>query len=201
MREAAGSARESNPELSEEEESGSPFVGLQGKVPPRHYSRSSRTVAWLMDELVSIPGTRIKFGLDPVIGLFSALGLPVGDAASNIVSSVSLVAAIRRGLPFRTTLRILGNILVNSGAGSIPVAGDLFSLMFRSNSRNRDIIEEFLAGAELAGRKPSWWRMAGSLLALALTILLAAGMCLAMYFLVVSKIWSLLGTEVETIFH
>lgn len=201
MREVGPERELEDPAQPDEQAPSSPFLAAQEAGLPRQYSRSSRTVAWLMDELVTIPGTKIKFGLDPLVGLFSALGLPVGDAMTNVVSSVSLVAAIRRGLPFRTTLRILGNILVNSGAGSIPVIGDFFSLLFRSNSRNRDIIEDYLARAELEGREPSWWRMVGSIFALVVTILLAAGMCLAMYVFVVSKIWSLLGTKVETIFH
>jgi hypothetical protein len=166
----------------------------------RETSRSSRAVAWLMDELISIPGTRIRFGLDPIIGLFSALGIPVGDALANVVSSVSLVEAIRKGLPFRSTLRILGNILLNAGGGSVPVAGDLFSFLFRSNSRNRDVIESYLASAEAVGRKPSWWRVAGSLVALVVTMLLAVLVCLLVYVYVTSKIWGLLGTEVQTIF-
>lgn len=167
---------------------------------PRAGSRSSRAVAWLMDELISIPGTRIKFGLDPLIGLFSALGIPVGDALSNVISSVSLVEAIRRGLPFRSTVRILGNILLNAGAGSVPVAGDFFSLLFRSNSRNRDVIDTYLAQADLEGKRPSWWRVVGSLAALVVTIFLAVVICLLMYSYVTSKVWRLLNSEMPTLF-
>lgn len=167
---------------------------------PSKSSRSSRAVAWLMDEMISIPGTKIKFGLDPLIGVFSAIGVPVGDVVANMVSSVMLVEAIRKGLPFRSTVRILGNILLNAGVGSVPVAGDFFSFLFRSNSRNRDLIESHLAAQDLTGNKPSWWRVAGSLFALVLALLLAVLVCLAVSSLVAGQIWRLLGRNVETIF-
>lgn len=186
------------PEASHEGVPYSPFLPSGGARVTR-VSRSSRAVAWLMDELVSIPGTNIRFGLDPLLGLFSALGIPVGDMTANLVSSVSLVEAIRRGLPIRSTVRILGNILLNSGVGSIPVAGDLFSVLFRSNSRNRDLIEGYLSSAESIGKKPSWWRVAGSLLAVVVAILLAVLACLLTYAYVTSRLWQALSSHLPTI--
>ncbi|HQZ29822.1 MAG TPA: DUF4112 domain-containing protein, partial [Verrucomicrobiales bacterium] len=33
-------------------------------------ARTSRKVSWLLDECIRIPGTEIRFGLDPLLGLF-----------------------------------------------------------------------------------------------------------------------------------
>jgi hypothetical protein len=124
-----------------------------------------------MDEVIPVPGTQVKVGLDPILGAFGVLGLPVGDAVTNSVSIVSLVEAVRRGLPFRAMTRIAGNILVNAGFGSIPVLGNIFSMFFRSNSRNRDIINAYLRDALATGKPASWWRVVPVVLFLAAVVI------------------------------
>ena len=124
-----------------------------------------------MDEVIPIPGTKVKIGLDPLLGAFSALGVPVGDAVTNGVSLVALVEAVRRGLPFKSMMTIAGNILVNAGFGSVPVIGNIFSVFFRSNSRNRDVINEHLRKAIETGEPASWWRVVPVLVFLVVFVL------------------------------
>jgi hypothetical protein len=54
-----------------------------------------RWLALLMDNLLQLPGTKFRFGLDPLLGLIPA----VGDTGSAIISALALIAAVRRGLP------------------------------------------------------------------------------------------------------
>jgi hypothetical protein len=122
-------------------------------------AKATGLVAWIMDEIIPIPGTDVKIGLDPLLGAFSAVGVPVGDAVTNSVSVVALVEALRRGLPFGAMVAIAGNILLNAGFGSVPVVGNIFSVFFRSNSRNRDIINGYLRQAVDRGEPASWWRV------------------------------------------
>ena len=118
-------------------------------------AKASGWIAWAMDEVISIPGTNVKIGLDPIMGLLPG----GGDFASGAVGCISLIEAMRRGIPMGAMWKITGNILVNAGFGSVPIIGDIFSLMFRSNSRNRDLINEHLQQAIAEGREASWWRV------------------------------------------
>jgi hypothetical protein len=157
-----------NPATSEQ----TPSVPAVAEVGPvQEKAGATGVVAWLMDEAIPIPGTRIKIGLDPLLGAFSALGVPVGDAVTNSVSIVALVEALRRGLPFQSMATIVGNILVNAGFGSVPIVGNIFSVFFRSNSRNRDIINDYLRKAVATGEPASWWRVVPLLIFLGLFVL------------------------------
>jgi hypothetical protein len=108
------------------------------------YSRAERfaaaerrigRVTHLLDELVSVPGTPIKVGLDPVIGL-----IPVaGDAVAALVGTWVIVEASRFGIPRVVLGRMIVNLVVDLGIGAIPLLGDLYDVFFRSNSRNLDL--------------------------------------------------------------
>ena len=128
---------------------------------------ASQGVARVMDELIPL-SKDFKVGLDPVVGLMP-LG---GDLMSASISCVSLVEAIRWGLPIGVIWRILGNIILNTGIGTIPIIGDIFSFIFRSNSRNRDLIRNALAEAKAQGKKPRWIRV---FIAVAFVMCLVAG--------------------------
>src|ERR1044071_7740035 len=54
-----------------------------------------RWIAVVMDELIALPNSKFKFGLDPLIGLIPG----IGDTASAIVSALLLIQAARRRLP------------------------------------------------------------------------------------------------------
>ncbi len=116
-------------------------------------ARTSRKVSWLLDECIRIPGTGIRFGLDPLLGL-----LPYGgETVATIVGTVIIGEAGKKGLPVKTLVRMGGNMLLNAGLGVIPVVGDLFSFWFKSNSRNYRLLNTYLEsdhGAEEAG---GWW--------------------------------------------
>ena len=107
-------------------------------LPPEDRSGSRRTSAsleplfrWLaliMDEFLRFPGTKIRFGLDPIIGLLPG----IGDVSSAIISAVALVQAARYGVPKILLARMAANILINELIGIIPGIGDAFSFWFKS---------------------------------------------------------------------
>ena len=89
-------------------------------------------VTKVLDELIEVPGTSIKVGLDPVIGL-----IPVaGDAVSALVGGWLILEASRFGIPRVVLARMVLNLAVDLGIGAIPILGDLYDIAFRSNSRN-----------------------------------------------------------------
>ena len=85
-----------------------------------------------MDEFLRVPGTKFRFGLDPLIGLIPG----VGDTGSAFVSAFALIQAARSGLPKILLARMSLNILINELIGIIPGVGDAFSFWFKSNARN-----------------------------------------------------------------
>lgn len=115
--------------------------------------RTSKRVSWLLDECIRIPGTEIRFGLDPILGL-----LPYGgETVATIIGAVILGDAGKKGLPFRTLTKMGGNMLMNAGVGTIPVIGDLFSVWFKSNSRNYRMLNTFIESDEGHEEPGGWW--------------------------------------------
>ncbi|MEM1294995.1 MAG: DUF4112 domain-containing protein [Verrucomicrobiota bacterium] len=143
-------------------------------------SKTSRFIAWIMDEAISIPGTNVKIGIDPILGLLPA----GGDLAASTAGVFAFIEAVKRGLPIKAIWKIVGNILLNAGVGTIPIIGDLFSVMFRSNSRNRDIINENLRQALAEGREASWWRVIPAVVAILVFVGCAITLNLYLWYLV-----------------
>ncbi len=100
-----------------------------------------RRLADLLDTKWTIPGTGVRIGLDPLIGLVPG----IGDATSLGLSGYLVYRAHRLGVPKRTKLRMLWNLALDALLGSIPLVGDLFDLVFRANRRNLALLERHLA--------------------------------------------------------
>jgi NAD/NADP transhydrogenase beta subunit len=88
--------------------------------------------AHLLDDCFGIPGTRIRFGLDGLIGLIPGLG----DVLGGIASCVLILAAWVRGVPYVTLIRMLVNLAIDVLIGAIPFLGDVFDIAWKANRRN-----------------------------------------------------------------
>ncbi|KGD98565.1 MULTISPECIES: DUF4112 domain-containing protein [Rhizobium/Agrobacterium group] len=106
------------------------------KVEALRRLRRLAAIARLMDTAVRIPGTGIRFGADSVFGLIPV----IGDAGGALVGLYIVNEARRLGLPSAKLVPMLGNIAVDSVLGSVPLAGDVFDLFFKSHRRNLQII-------------------------------------------------------------
>ncbi len=93
-----------------------------------------------MDAGWGIPGTKIRFGADSVLGLVPGAGDLVGMAISLYV----VVKAYELGAPNNILLKMVGNVAIDSGLGVVPVLGDIFDVFFKSNIRNVDLLHDFL---------------------------------------------------------
>ncbi len=102
-----------------------------------------RRIAWLVDGAFRLPGTRFRFGLNSLIGLAPA----AGDAVLAVISLYIVNEARLLGVPGHKLARMLGNVGVETVAGSIPILGDLFDMGFKANLRNLAIIEDHLGVA------------------------------------------------------
>jgi hypothetical protein len=101
----------------------------------------ARGLARVLDDLVRIPGTNLRLGLDPVIGLIPG----VGDMLGGLMSGYILLVAAQEGVPASVLTRMLGNIALDSLVGIVPVVGDLFDVGVKSNRRNVDLLDRYLS--------------------------------------------------------
>jgi hypothetical protein len=149
-------------------------------LPPEEEKRRAsveplfKWLAVVMDNFLRLPGTGLRFGLDPIIGLIPGLG----DTVSTLISAASLIYAARCGVPKILLARMSGNILVNELIGIIPGVGDAFSFWFKANVRNHELLKEHL-GAPRRSRK-SDWLLVGGMLAL-LFLVLCAGLVVSFF--------------------
>jgi hypothetical protein len=142
-------------------------------LPPEQEKRRANVeplfkwLALIMDQALRLPGTKFRFGLDPLIGLIPGLG----DTASAIVSGLSLIYAARCGIPKRVLGQMSVNILLNELIGIVPGVGDAFSFWFKSNVRNYELLRQHL-GAPVQPRKRDWL-FVGVILVLLLVVVCA----------------------------
>lgn len=96
-----------------------------------------RALSILLDESIQLPFVRYRIGLDPLIGLVPG----IGDFIATGLSFFLVYEGARLGLPAKVLLRMILNIAIEGILGTIPVAGDLFDAVWKSNVRNMRLIE------------------------------------------------------------
>jgi hypothetical protein len=107
----------------------------------RGHLDTARLLARLLDNLVPIPGTSYRIGLDPLLGLVPG----AGDLVGAVLSTWILVAASRLGAPASVLARMALNVAIDAVVGAVPFAGDLFDAGWKANLRNVRLMEAWLA--------------------------------------------------------
>lgn len=128
-----------------------------------------RRLAHLLDDAVRIPGTNIRIGLDPLIGLVPG----IGDFAGTVLSGYIVLAAARLGVPRRMLARMLVNLGIDAILGSVPLLGDLFDIAWRANGRNLALIETHIAAPGAMIPRPDHKLDAGIVVAIVVLAVLA----------------------------
>ena len=100
-------------------------------------SNAKKLAEWL-DNRFRIPGTNIRFGLDPVLGLFPGLG----DWVAGFASLYFLFEATKREGRISILFRMLLNILLDIVVGAIPILGDIFDVGWKANIKNAELLDE-----------------------------------------------------------
>ncbi len=103
---------------------------------------AARILTKYLDELMRVPGTNVRFGLDPILALIPAVGDTVASGAGVII----LLDALRSGISIPVFLRMALNMGINFLIGLIPGAGPVASVFFKSNSRNLKLLTAWQAG-------------------------------------------------------
>ncbi len=145
-------------------------------------------LARLMDSVFVIPGTRIRFGLDAIIGLIPGLG----DTLTSFVSIYILKVASLSGVPRVTLVRMALNIAIDYVGGIVPLAGDVFDVYWKANLKNVELLQRHLLAtpaAERRARSGDWLFVAG--LAAGLIALLVG--CITIAYWIVTSLWQLVA--------
>jgi hypothetical protein len=90
------------------------------------------SIANLMDSKFTLPGTRFKFGLDPIIGLIPG----IGDITSFAISGLLVTIMARHDASGKVVILMLLNILLDAIIGGIPIIGNLFDFVYKANNKN-----------------------------------------------------------------
>jgi hypothetical protein len=132
-------------------------------------------IAWLMDSQFRVPGTKFRFGLDPILGLIPF----AGDLASYGISAVVVMAMARHGVSGKVVILMIGNVLLDAIIGSIPILGNIFDFAYKANNRNISLLKKHYQEGKYqgSGRK---------------IIIGVALVFLALFILLIYGIWKLL---------
>ena len=130
-----------------------------------------RYADWL-DTKFRIPGTRVTFGLDFIIGLFPI----VGDIFTLGLSGVLVIIMVRKGASGKALSLMILNTALDSTLGSIPIFGDVFDLFFKANRRNLNLFQDHFQEGKHQG---SAWTVV--LILIAIIILLMLGLIYLIY--------------------
>lgn len=119
---------------------------MKTSIPTQQISKLTklRRISKLLDNAIAIPGTKISFGLDPILGFLPG----GGDTVTGGIAAYIVIEAARMGIPREILWKMVGNILIDSFAGTVPVVGDLFDLGWKANVKNIELLEKHLNIAE-----------------------------------------------------
>jgi hypothetical protein len=111
---------------------------------PLNRAQVLRRLEWLtnfLDDRYAVPGTKLRFGWDTLIGLVPV----VGDSVTTGLSVYFMWEANRLGVRKRTLWRMLGNVGFDFVVGAVPLVGDLCDVAWRANRKNLKLLKQELS--------------------------------------------------------
>ena len=142
----------------------------------------ARELARVLDSAITIPGTGIRLGLDSIIGLLPAGGDAIGAALSSII----VMTALKQGVPRPVIWRMVGNVVIDTLIGSIPLLGDLFDVAWKANSKNAELLAQYEGAPE-----KTTTRSRGFAILVVLVLLLILAAVVAVGILLAKAVWAL----------
>lgn len=107
---------------------------------PASVRRRIEAMEQLLENSFALPGVHRRIGLDSLVGLVPV----VGDFVTAAMGMWIVWEAKNLGLPKWKLMRMTGNVAFDTAVGAIPVLGDAFDFLFRSNSRNLKMVRRHL---------------------------------------------------------
>ena len=134
-----------------------------------------RSLQRLLDDAFRVPGTSIRFGWDPLIGLVPW----IGDVLTAIFSCAIIVQAHHMRVPRVVQMRMVLNVAIDVLVGVVPLIGDVADVFWKSNAKNFALLERHAAQPQPA-TIGDWLFVAGIV---AVVVAIAAIPLVVMYWL------------------
>ncbi len=99
-----------------------------------------RSLTHWLDNAIRVPGTQIRFGIQPIIGLVPVLG----DVIGLLLTGFVIVQAWLIGAPRSLLGRMVTIAIADFFIGLVPVVGDRGDVVFKANTRNLKLLETHL---------------------------------------------------------
>ena len=105
---------------------------------------NSPTIKWvqkistLLDSRFLIPGTNIRFGIDPIASLFPV----IGDLITYLISGALIYTMYNHGASRKVVIKMIINSTLDAMIGAIPIVGTIFDIFYRANDRNMKLLRE-----------------------------------------------------------
>ncbi|WP_454597880.1 DUF4112 domain-containing protein [Qipengyuania sp. SM2507] len=107
---------------------------------PVSIRRRVEALETILERSFRIPGVNYPIGLDAIVGLVPV----VGDLITAAMGAYIVWEGKNLGMPKWKLWRMAGNVAFDTALGAVPLVGDAFDLVFRSNTRNLKIIRKHL---------------------------------------------------------
>ncbi len=112
----------------------------------------SKKLAELLDSRFQLPGTDIRFGIDPILGLLLGLGDWIGGVLTLYFPVYAVVAGARPSILWRMFLNIIADIII----GTVPLIGEIFDVAWKANLRNARLLEELEQNPDQLATESKW---------------------------------------------
>jgi len=113
---------------------------ISNRRDPAALRKRVETLEYLLERSFTIPGINRPVGLDAIVGLVPV----VGDVITATMGAYIIWEARNLGMSKWQIWRMVGNLGVDTALGAVPLVGDAFDFLFRSNTRNLKIIKKHL---------------------------------------------------------
>jgi hypothetical protein len=107
---------------------------------PASVRRRLEAMEMLLERSMVVPGTNYRIGLDAVVGLVPV----IGDLVTTAMGAWIVWEARNLGMSKFHLVRMGGNVAFDALLGAVPLVGDAFDFVFRSNTRNIRILKRWL---------------------------------------------------------
>lgn len=108
------------------------------------------SLAELMDSQFPLPGTKMRIGVDTIIGLIPG----IGDTISLSIAGYIVLQSARLGVGTQRIIQMLINIFIDWLIGLIPIIGDFFDIGWKGNLKNAAILRDYAESILLPNKTP-----------------------------------------------
>lgn len=134
-----------------------------------------------MDSKFVIPGTSIRFGLDPILSILPA----AGDIVTLLISGMLVFQMQKHGVSRKVVIKMLFNVLIDALIGAIPILGVIFDVYYKANDRNVKLLKEHYQEGKHAGSGT------GLILLFLFAVLLLMSAIIYLFYLLIQYLWEL----------